>query len=192
MTTHKRVGTRAIVAAVGLTMAACSRASMPRTPGMAYRVAPEVSSGLTRLRAATQSFHSIDSAAAAGYARTVADCLVHEHHGAMGYHHSNSKLADATVDIDHPEILLYERMPRGAYRLNGVEFIVPYRAWPRDSVAPMLLGQRLKHEDNLKIWYLHVWAWSDNADGVFADFNPSVQCPDSARKIFTPFERSGG
>lgn len=182
---------RALFVAAGLTLAACARVNKPATPGMSYRVSPEVSSGLTRLRAATQSFHSIDSAAAAGYPRTVADCLVHEHHGAMGYHHSNPKLADAKVDVEHPEILLYERMPSGEYRLNGVEFIVPYRAWPRDSVAPTLMGQRLKHEDNLKIWYLHVWAWSDNADGVFADFNPSVQCPESARKVFTPFERSG-
>ena len=149
----------------------------------------EVTQGLARLRAATQAFRSLDSAVMAGYPRTVADCLVHEHHGAMGYHHVNSKYADATVDIEHPEILLYERMPNGDYKLNAVEFIVPYRAWPRDSVAPVLMGQRLKHEDNLKIWYLHVWAWSDNADGVFADFNPSVQCPPAASKVFKPYEQ---
>jgi hypothetical protein len=82
---------------------------------------------------------------------------------------------------------LYERKPDGEYKLNGVEFIVPYRSWPRDSIAPSLMGQRLKHEDNLKIWYLHVWAWSDNADGVFADFNPNVQCPENNRKVFKPF-----
>jgi hypothetical protein len=51
------------------------------------------------------------------------------------------------------------------------------------------MGRRLKHEDNLNLWYMHVWAWTDNPDGVFADFNPTVQCPDSARKIFTPFAR---
>jgi len=148
-----------------------------------------VTQGLARLRAATQPFRSLDSAVTAGYARNVADCLVHEHHGAMGYHHVNSKYADATVDIEHPEILLYERMPSGDYKLNGVEFIVPYRAWSRDSVAPTLMGQRLKHEDNLKIWYLHVWAWSNNTDGVFADFNPSVRCPAGASKVFRPFEQ---
>lgn len=191
MTTFTRIRARVLTTAAGVALAACARSPKSPTPGMSYRVTPEVSSDLTRLRAATKSFHSIDSAAAAGYARTVAACLVHEHHGAMGYHHSNPKLADATVDVEHPEILLYERMPNGDYRLNGVEFIVPYRAWPRDSVAPTLMGQRLKHEDNLNIWYLHVWAWSDNADGVFADFNPSVRCPESARRVFMPFERSG-
>jgi hypothetical protein len=172
-----------LVSLLGCTRAVSGPASA------SFSAAPEVTQGLARLRAATQPFRSLDSAVTAGYARNVADCLVHEHHGAMGYHHVNSKYADATVDIEHPEILLYERMPSGEYKLNGVEFIVPYRAWSRDSAAPTLMGQRLKHEDNLKIWYLHVWAWSNNTDGVFADFNPSVQCPAGASKIFRPFEQ---
>jgi hypothetical protein len=138
------------------------------------------------LRNATSPFRQLDAAVAAGYAPNVKDCLVHEHHGAMGFHHVNAGYVDAKLEVDKPEILLYERKANGEYKLNGAEFIVPYRAWPRDSVAPLLLGQQLKHEDNLKIWYLHVWAWSDNADGVFADFNPSVQCAADTRKIFRP------
>jgi hypothetical protein len=150
-------------------------------------VDPRVSDGLARLRAATRAFLSLDSAVAAGYPREVPECLVHEQHGAMGYHHVNRNYVDATAKIENPEILLYERTPDGKYRLNGVEFIVPYRAWPRDSVAPVLMGQKLKHEDNLNIWYLHVWAWRDNADGLFADFNPVVQCATAAAKVFKPF-----
>lgn len=146
----------------------------------------EVRRDLERLRAATMPFRQLDNAVAAGYPRTVADCLVHEHHGAMGFHHVNARYVDAVLEIDKPEILLYERKPDGAYRLNGVEFIIPYRAWPRDSVAPVFMGQTLKREDNLKIWYLHVWAWSENTDGVFADFNPSVQCDSASRKVFRP------
>lgn len=144
------------------------------------------SSELGTLRSATSPFNQLHAAVAAGYAAKVADCLVHEHHGAMGYHHVNPKYVDAKVEIDKPEILLYERLPSGEYKLNGVEFIVPYHAWPRDSAAPVAFGQLLKHEDNLKIWYLHVWAWSDNKDGVFADFNPNVQCPADSRKVFRP------
>jgi len=63
------------------------------------------------------------------------------------------------IRATRPQILLYERFPSGEYRLNAVEFIIPYRLWAPDSVAPILMGQRLHHEDNLKIWYLHVWAW---------------------------------
>lgn len=148
----------------------------------------QIKAGLTELRRATAPFKSLDAAVAAGYPRDVADCLIHEHHGAMGYHHVNRALVDAKVDVSHPEILLYERLPNGEYRLNGVEFIVPYRAWPRDSVAPILMGQKLKHEDNLKIWYTHVWAWTPSADGVFSNFNSVVQCPASNRKVFKPSE----
>lgn len=168
-------------------VAGVSRAHAQQSPSPASD--PQVAEGLARLRAATRPFRSLDSAVAAGYVRDVPDCLVHEHHGAMGYHHINRTLADAKADVEHPEILLYERLPSGEYRLNGVEFIVPYRAWSRDSAPPVLMGQQLKHEDHLNLWYLHAWAWSDNADGLFADFNPSVQCPDSARKVFTPFAK---
>lgn len=150
---------------------------------------PAVANDLARLRTATRPFQSLDAAVAAGYARDVPSCLVHEHHGAMGYHHNNPALADAKVEIERPEILLYERTSDGAYRLNGVEYIVPYRAWSRDSAAPVAFGQRLKHEDNLKLWYLHVWAWTDNADGLFADFNPAVHCAPEASKVFTPYAK---
>jgi len=180
-----RIGRGGVAVTALLLSVSC--AGNPRSaaaPGTDARVAV----GLTRLRAATRSFqYSLDSAVAAGYVRDVPDCLVHEHHGAMGYHHVNRGYVDARVDLERPEILLYERLPEGRYRLNGVEFIVPYRAWPRDSAAPLLLGQQLKHEDHLNLWYLHVWAWSDNADGMFADFNPAVSCPAASRKVFTPF-----
>lgn len=170
--------------------AAASAVCRGQSPvSLATSADPQVVTGLARLRAATSAFKNLDSAVAAGYARDVPDCLVHEQHGAMGYHHVNRALADAKLDIERPEILLYERLPSGEYRLNGVEFIVPYRAWPRDSTPPVLMGRQLKHEDNLNLWYMHVWAWTNNADGVFADFNPAVQCPDSARKIFKPFAR---
>ncbi|HEY8176563.1 MAG TPA: hypothetical protein VIF32_12765 [Gemmatimonadaceae bacterium] len=147
----------------------------------------QVNDGVDRLRAATRPFHALDSAVAAGYPRTVPDCLVHAHHGAMGYHHVNRGYVDAKLDVERPEILLYERRPDGTYRLNAVEFIVPYRAWPRDSVAPVLMGQKLNHEDNLKIWYLHVWAWTKNPEGLFANFNPDVACPNGTGKVYTPF-----
>jgi hypothetical protein len=172
-----------LLAALGAVSTAPAQARVDATANAA------TTSALDALRAATRRFQNLDSAAAAGYVRDVADCVVHEHHGAMGYHHANRALNDAKVETEHPEILLYERTPDGVYRLNGVEYIVPYRAWPRDSIPPIALGQRMKHEDNLQIWYLHVWAWTDNTDGLFADFNPSVQCPASASKVFRPFVR---
>lgn len=153
------------------------------------RVDPVAADGIARLQSATRAFLSLDSAVAAGYAATVRDCLVHEHHGAMGYHHVNRSYVDAKAEVERPEILLYERAADGKARLNGVEYIVPYSAWSRDSAPPVLMGQKLRREDNLNIWYLHVWAWNENPDGVFADYHPQVTCPDNARKVFMTFER---
>jgi hypothetical protein len=163
-------------------LVACSRA-----PGVEVQPADAVA----RIRAATRPFQSIDSAAARGYARNVRDCLVHEHHGAMGFHHVNRGYSDARFELERPEILLYERTDAGTYQLNGVEYIIPFSAWPRDSVAPVALGQRMRRDDNLRIWFLHVWAWKDNPDGVFADYHPGVRCPPDARKVFMTFERPG-
>ena len=149
-------------------------------------VEPAARRDIEQLRVATKRYQTLDSAVAAGYAASVRECLVHEHHGAMGYHHVNRGYMDAALDITRPEILLYERTPAGEYRLNGVEFILPYTRHARDSTPPVFMGQTLRREDNLKFWYLHVWAWNENPDGVFADFHPRVTCPDSARRVFVP------
>jgi hypothetical protein len=130
-----------------------------------------------RARAATAAFRSLDSAVAAGYARTVPRCLSHAQHGAMGYHHANRALMDGRVQVDHPEILIYTRSATGEYLLNGVEYIVPYSVRPRDSRPPRVMGQELKPSDGLQLWYLHVWIWTENPAGMFADFNPALRCP---------------
>ncbi|MBK8250816.1 MAG: hypothetical protein IPK85_25985 [Gemmatimonadetes bacterium] len=151
---------------------------------------PRVEAALERLRAATRPFHSLDAAVAAGYPRTVTECLVHESHGAMGYHHFNRANAIAVPEVERPAILLYERRADGSYQLNGVEFIVPYRLVPRDAEAPIMMGQRMHREDNLNFWYLHVWAWRENREGLFANFHPEVSCLDKGT-IYRPYERTG-
>jgi hypothetical protein len=167
-----------------LAVAAC--AARPRGEVMLAGVPAGASAGIAELRAATTAFRDLDAAVAAGYSRTVAACIVHEHHGAMGYHHVNRALMDRVLDPAKPEILLYERTPAGEYRLTGAEFIVPFRVWPRDSVAPVFMGQVLKREENLKYWYLHAWAWKANPDGVFADFHPGVRCDGKDAQVYRP------
>jgi hypothetical protein len=136
----------------------------------------EVQEGLKRVRAVTEPFKVLDSAVAAGYARDVPRCFADGHHGAMGFHHLNRGYVDAKAEVEKPEILLYERHPDGRYVLNGVEYIIPYTRWPRDSVPPTIMGETMKQEDQLKLWYLHMWAWTENSAGLFADWNPSVKC----------------
>lgn len=176
--THSHVSGIAVLA---LALVGCARAG---TPALETRADDD----LARLRAATRAYQNLDSAVAAGYPRQVAECLGHEHHGAMGYHHLNRANLTASPAVEKPQILLYERKADGTYKLNGVEFIVPYALYSRDSTPPVLFGRRLVREDNLNFWFLHVWAWSDNGDGVFADFNPSVTCPGGG-KVYRPFTR---
>ena len=178
---------RSLAAAALCIATACGRhsASMSSSP-VASDYSPAISGAVARLRAATDKYHSLDSAVAVGYPAAVPECLVHAEHGAMGYHHVNRNYVDNKVEIEKPEILLYERLGDGSYRLNGVEFIVPFRTWPRDSVPPTLMGMKMHREDNLKIWYTHVWAWTKNPEGLFANFNPEVQCRNGTGKVYAP------
>lgn len=131
---------------------------------------------LERVRKATEPFKSLDKAVAAGYSRDGGNCLEHQPHGAMGYHHSNQALLDDRIEVERPEILVYERLRNGRYRLNGVEYIVPFSARPETAEPPTVMGQQLKPHRGLQIWYLHVWIWTDNPSGLFADWNPRVAC----------------
>jgi hypothetical protein len=140
----------------------------------------EVLAGVTTIRAATARFARLDSAVAVGYPHDSPECYANGPAGAMGYHHVNRGYVDAQLDLEKPEILLYERHPDGRYTLSAVEFIIPYRLWPADSAAPVLLGVHLKRYDDLRIWSVHMWVWKENPSGLFADWNPTVQCPATA------------
>lgn len=80
-----------------------------------------------------------------------------------------------TLDVEHPEVLVYERKPDGGFKLNGVEFLVPISPWTATE-PPRIMGQALKRADRLGIWYLHVWTWEPSPSGLFADWNPRVKC----------------
>jgi hypothetical protein len=152
----------------------------PGTPGSAATAIVPTGLGevidrdVTRLRAATAPFRSIDAAVAAGYPQET-DCIKHPSHGAMGYHHTKKALRDGTLDLEQPEVLVYEKRPDGTFKLNGVEFIVPIAAWPK-AEPPTIMGQPLKRADSLGFWYLHVWTETVNPSGLFADWNPNVTC----------------
>jgi len=135
-----------------------------------------VKEGYDRVRAATAPFKQLSAAVAAGYAPTVEVCLADSAHGAMGYHHINRAYVDKTLEVERPEILLYERLADGTYALDGVEYIVPYRVWPADSVPPRIMGRELQRSDNLELWYMHVWVWKRNTAGLFANWNPDAAC----------------
>jgi hypothetical protein len=129
---------------------------------------------IARVREATKKFKVADAALAAGYPR-MTDCVANPPQGAMGFHFQNNALLDTTLDVEKPEVLVYEKMADGAFKLNGVEYLVPISAWKSDE-APTIMGQKLKRAEKLGIWYLHVWIWEPSPTGVFADWNPRVKC----------------
>jgi hypothetical protein len=136
----------------------------------------EVDRDIARVRASTEAFKSLDKAVAAGYSRDGGQCVANPPAGGMGFHHQNAALLDARLEVERPEMLVYERLPDGTYRLNGVEYIVPFSAWPETKEPLTIMGQKLKPAPQLKIWYRHVWIWHENPSGLFADWHPQVKC----------------
>src|SRR5690242_18051248 len=154
----------------------------PAAPGAVEGIIPSgfgdsVDRDLARLRAVTEKYKSVDAALAAGYPRH-SDCVEYQPHGAMGYHFQNASLMDGKLDVEKPEILVYEKMADGTFKLNGVEYVVPIAAWSQQD-PPTIMGQKLKRAEKLGIFYLHVWCWEPSPSGVFADWNPRVKCSGS-------------
>jgi hypothetical protein len=129
---------------------------------------------ITTIRDATAKFKATEAAEAAGYKR-VTGCVQHPRAGAMGYHFQNNALLDTTLDLEHPEVLVYEKMPDGTFQLNGVEFLVPISAW-KSSEPPRIMGLPLMKVDSIGFWFLHVWTWKPDPSGLFAPWNPDVKC----------------
>ncbi len=133
---------------------------------------------VVRVRKATVKFKTTEAAEAAGYKR-VTECVEYQPAGAMGYHFQNNALLDTKLDVDHPEVLVYEKSADGTFKLNGVEFLVPISAWTA-AEPPRIMGQALKKADRIGIWYLHVWTWKASPSGLFSDWNPDVKCAEAS------------
>jgi len=132
---------------------------------------------LATLRRVTAPFHNFDKALAAGWSAKITDCMTDPYGaGGMGFHYGNVALIDASVQVDKPELLLYEPDEDGELRLVAVEYIIPYRFHSPASAPPVLFGQRFKQNDMFQLWGLHAWVWKENPSGIFASWNPRVSC----------------
>lgn len=135
------------------------------------------------VRDATQQFIDVANAGPAGYG-TAFGCVSGPDHGAMGIHYINGALVgDGEIDEMHPEALIYEPVGNKR-RLVGVEYIVFADAWlaSHNGVPPSLEGQAFQFVESPNrygipaIFELHVWAWRDNPNGAFVDWNNKVSC----------------
>jgi hypothetical protein len=134
------------------------------------------------VRNATRQYIDVNNATAAGYGPFLG-CVSGPDHGAMGIHYVNGDLvADNEIDASHPEALIYEPTPDGL-RLVGVEFIVDAATWlALHTSPPVLEGQTFQYVASpnrfglAAFFELHVWAWRDNPNGAFVDWNNNVTC----------------
>jgi hypothetical protein len=135
------------------------------------------------VQAATQQFIDVNNAGPAGYAPAFG-CVSGSDHGAMGIHYINGSLVgDGLIDAKTPEALIYEPVGKKR-RLVGVEYIVDSATWlaAHDNVPPQLEGQAFQliaspNRFGLNPFFeLHVWAWRDNPQGAFVDWNNDVSC----------------
>jgi hypothetical protein len=137
------------------------------------------------VRENTRQFIDVNAATSAGYGPFLG-CVSGPDHGAMGVHYINLALyGDGEIDASRPEALIYE--PDGnQMRLVGVEYIVDAQTWlnNHNNTPPVLEGQVFQfvgspNRYNLPSFFeLHVWAWRDNPQGAFVDWNNQVSCED--------------
>jgi len=134
------------------------------------------------VRSATSRFQDVSVATAEGYALQFG-CVSGSDLGAMGLHYVNGSLLDDVIDVAHPEIVLYEPLPDGQVQLTGADYLVFAKDWnKKHKDPPQLMGQLFHYFESpnrfgLPAFYtLHVWAWKDNPNGAFTNWNPAVSC----------------
>lgn len=124
------------------------------------------------VREATRQYLDINNATADGYGQFLG-CVSGSDHGAMGVHYVNPNLLNGTIDVKHPQALIYEPV-NGRMKLVGVEFIVDQATWLKNNnnVPPVLEGQTFLLVDApnrygvpAPFFELHVWAWRGQSAG---------------------------
>ena len=134
------------------------------------------------VREATQQFIDVNNAGP-DYI-PLFGCVSGPDHGAMGIHYLNLALVgDGEIDEAHPEALIYEPVGNKR-RLVGVEYIVDAATWlaAHNGAPPMLEDQAFQFVNSPNrygipaFFELHVWAWRDNPNGAFVDWNNKVTC----------------
>jgi len=127
-----------------------------------------------RVREANDRFKDIMVALSEGYKPI--PCASGMDGGAMGIHYVNDKLLGAgTIDLAHPQAIMYEPLPDGRRVLIGVEYITS--KGPASLEGQLFNFAGAPNRYGLDPFYeLHVWAWKQNPRGAFADMNPNVTC----------------
>jgi hypothetical protein len=148
--------------------------------GLIAAVRASTQTDLAKVRAVTAKFHSPEAAQAAGYDLVpgLDYCFNNPGVGGMGFHYIDTAALDTTVELQHPEAMVYAPTPNGL-QLGAVEYIVPQGPWDAagNTHPPMLMGMHFHLNEKLGVYVLHAWIWKNNSAGIFEDWNPAVTCP---------------
>ena len=139
---------------------------------------------LKAVRETTERFKDVRVAENDGY-RLEFGCVSGDDFGAMGLHYVNDTLVgNGIVDVNRPQIVLYEAQPDGGVKLTGADYLVIASGWDakHPGTPPQLMGQIFHYFESpnrfgLPAFYtLHVWAWKENPKGAFVNWHPNVSC----------------
>ena len=141
---------------------------------------PETLTLIDEVRGAVAPFRDLEAAEEAGYGKFL-DCFQHGAALGMGQHYVNGDLVgDDVLDPLQPEALVYEPREDGSLILVAMEYLVFEDQWQEEE-PPTLFGQEFALKTNIPdtppVWALHIWLFTHNPEGLFADYNPIVMCP---------------
>lgn len=131
---------------------------------------------IQEVRNATAAFTNINAAMSAGWDNDLSGCVEHPAFGGMGHHYARMEFIDGRVNHLEPQVLLYAMNANEQMEFLGVEYIVPFGILPADADPPVLFFQEFHANHHLGLWALHVWTERTNPDGMFEDWNPTVNC----------------
>ena len=150
-----------------------------------HKPTAEESALVKAVREATERFRNVTSIAGPGEGYELNfGCVSGGEFGAMGLHYVNMPLVgDGEITLNQPEIILFEPTPNGGIRITGVDYLVFAADWDAKHAGPPQLNGQLFHlfdkpnRFGLDPFYtLHVWAWKENPNGSFVNWNPNVSC----------------
>jgi hypothetical protein len=182
--------TQSVVATLFVTTAATPGLAQSHDhPGMVaatpHKPTAQENALVKAIRDATDRFKNVTSISGPGEGYELAfGCVSGGDYGAMGLHYVNMSLVgDGEIDVTQPEIVLFEPTSNGGIRITGADFVVLAADWDaKHNGPPQLMGQLFHYFDSpnrfgLPPFYtLHVWAWKDNPNGTFVNWNPNVSC----------------
>jgi hypothetical protein len=173
---------------VTLALAACAPAQQQKQPAGQG----DQNQLVQIVRNATEQYQN---APPGGYSPALG-CVSGSDHGAMGVHYVNGMFNGETLmnngqlDPTKPQALIYEPQANGDMKLVAVEFIIFASALP-PGAAPEVDGHLMLYVEGPStarpnaspnryglpgFFELHVWAWKDNPQGPYVDWNNHVSC----------------